>query len=36
MGDQSTLLISESELNYAAKLYRNPNAPAWDTWILKG
>jgi hypothetical protein len=36
MGDQGTLLISESELNYAGKLYRDPNAPAWDTWIQKG
>ncbi|MBP1636182.1 MAG: yvaA 1 [Acidobacteria bacterium] len=36
MGDQGTLLISESELNYAGKLYRDPNAPAWDEWIQKG
>jgi len=36
MGDQGTLLISESELNYAGRLYRDPNAPAWDTWIQKG
>jgi len=36
MGDQGTLLISESELNYAGQLYRDPNAPAWDTWIQKG
>lgn len=36
MGDQGTLLISESELNYAGKVYRDPNAPAWDTWIQKG
>ena len=36
MGDQGTLLISESELNYAGKLYRDPNAPAWDTWVQKG
>jgi predicted dehydrogenase len=36
MGDQGTLLISESELNYAGQLYRDPNAPAWDAWIQKG
>jgi predicted dehydrogenase len=36
MGDQGTLLISESELNYAGRVYRDPNAPAWDTWIQKG
>jgi predicted dehydrogenase len=36
MGDQGTLLISESELNYSGRLYRDPNAPAWDAWIQKG
>ena len=36
MGDQGTLLISESELNYAGKVYRDPNAPAWDAWVQKG
>jgi predicted dehydrogenase len=36
MGDQGTLLISESELNYAGRLYRDPNAPAWDSWIQRG
>jgi len=36
MGDQGTLLISESEVNYAGQLYRDPNAPAWDQWIQKG
>ncbi len=35
MGDQGTLLISESE-TYGAKLYRDVNAPAWDTWVQKG
>jgi predicted dehydrogenase len=35
MGDQGTLVISESEA-HAAKLYRDVNAPAWDTWIQKG
>jgi predicted dehydrogenase len=36
MGDQGTLLISESELNNAGRLYRDPNAPPWDTWVQKG
>jgi predicted dehydrogenase len=36
MGDQGTLLISESEQTYAGKLYRDPNAPAWDQWVQKG
>jgi predicted dehydrogenase len=36
MGDQGTLLISESELNYAGRLYRDPNAPPWDPWIQRG
>jgi predicted dehydrogenase len=36
MGDQGTLLISESELNYPGQLYRDPNAPSWDEWIQKG
>lgn len=36
MGDQGTLLISESEANSAGQLYRDPNAPAWDAWIQKG
>jgi predicted dehydrogenase len=35
MGDQGTLLISESEA-HAAKLYRDTNAPAWDAWVQKG
>jgi predicted dehydrogenase len=36
MGDQGTLLISESEVNNAGSIYRDPNAPAWDEWIQKG
>ena len=36
MGDQGTLLISESEANNPGRLYRDPNAPAWDEWIRKG
>jgi hypothetical protein len=36
MGDHGTLLISESELNNAGRLYRDPSAPPWDEWIQKG
>jgi predicted dehydrogenase len=36
MGDQGTLLISESEASYPGRLYRDPSAPAWDEWIQKG
>jgi predicted dehydrogenase len=36
MGDQGTLLISESEVNNPGSLYRDPNAPAWDEWVQKG
>lgn len=36
MGDQGTLVISESEANNSGLLYRDPNAPPWDEWIRKG
>ena len=36
MGDQGTLVISESEANYPGRLYRDPNAPAWDEWVQRG
>jgi predicted dehydrogenase len=36
MGDQGTLILSESEANYPGLLYRDPNAPPWDEWIRKG
>jgi len=36
MGDEGTLVISESEANYPGFLYRDPNAPAWDEWVRKG
>jgi predicted dehydrogenase len=36
MGDQGTLVVSESELNYPGLLYRDPNAPSWDEWVRKG
>jgi hypothetical protein len=35
MGDQGTLLISESDA-HGAKVYRDPNAPAWDAWVQRG
>jgi predicted dehydrogenase len=36
MGDQGTLIISESEVNYPGLLFRDPSAPAWDEWVQKG
>jgi predicted dehydrogenase len=36
MGDQGTLVLSESEANHPGSLYRDPNAPAWDEWVRKG
>ena len=36
MGDQGTLILSESEANNPGILYRDPNAPPWDEWIRKG
>jgi predicted dehydrogenase len=36
MGDQGTLVLSESEANNPGFLYRDPNAPAWDAWVQKG
>jgi len=36
MGDQGTLVLSESEANHPGHLYRDPNAPAWDEWVRKG
>ncbi|RPH99052.1 MAG: gfo/Idh/MocA family oxidoreductase, partial [Calditrichaeota bacterium] len=37
MGDQGTLVISESEAGGKGGLiYRQPNAPNWDEWIQKG
>jgi predicted dehydrogenase len=36
MGDQGTLVVSESEANNPGLLYRDPNAPAWDQWVQKG
>jgi predicted dehydrogenase len=36
MGDQGTLVVSESEANYPGMLYRDPNAPSWDQWVQRG
>jgi hypothetical protein len=36
MGDQGTLVVSESEAGYKGSLYRQPDAPPWDEWVRKG
>jgi len=36
MGDQGTLVISESEAGYSGSIYRQPQAPPWDEWVRKG
>jgi predicted dehydrogenase len=36
MGDQGTLVISESEAGNSGSIYRQPQAPAWDEWVNKG
>lgn len=37
MGDQGTLVISESEAGgTAGSIYRQPNAPDWDEWVRRG
>jgi predicted dehydrogenase len=36
MGDEGTLVISESEANNSGAVYRAPNAPAWDEWVRRG
>jgi len=36
MGDQGTLVISESEAANSGMVYRDPNAPAWDEWVQRG
>jgi predicted dehydrogenase len=35
MGDQGTLVISESEAAYSGSVYREVSAPAWDDWVRK-
>ncbi len=36
MGDQGTLVLSESEATYSGSIYREISAPAWDEWVRKG
>ena len=36
MGDQGTLVLSESEQTYSGSIYREISAPAWDEWVQKG
>jgi predicted dehydrogenase len=36
MGDQGTLVLSESEATYSGSVYRETSAPAWDEWVQKG
>ncbi len=36
MGDQGTLILSESEVNHPGLLYRDRSAPAWDEWVRRG
>jgi predicted dehydrogenase len=36
MGDQGTLVISESEAGSSGRIYREITAPAWDEWVQKG
>jgi predicted dehydrogenase len=36
MGDQGTLVLSESNAGYRGSIYRQPDAPAWDEWVRRG
>ncbi len=36
MGDQGTLVLSESEAAYSGAIYREVSAPAWDEWVRRG
>jgi len=36
MGDQGTLVLSESEAGYRGSIYRESSAPPWDEWVRKG
>jgi predicted dehydrogenase len=36
MGDQGTMVISESEANFSGSIYREVSAPPWDEWVQKG
>jgi predicted dehydrogenase len=36
MGDQGTLVLSESEATLSGSIYREISAPPWDEWVQKG
>ncbi len=36
MGDQGTLVVSESEAGNSGSVYRETSAPPWDEWVRKG
>jgi len=36
MGDQGTMIISESPSGFSGRIYREVTAPAWDEWVQKG
>ncbi len=36
MGDEGTLVISESEAANSGSVYRQPQSPPWDEWVQKG
>ena len=36
MGDQGTLVISESGAGHSGSIFRQPQAPPWDEWVRKG
>jgi predicted dehydrogenase len=36
MGDQGTLVLSESEAGYRGSIYRQPQTPPWDEWVRLG
>jgi len=36
MGDQGTLVISESGAGHSGSIFRQPQAPDWDEWVRKG
>lgn len=36
MGDEGTLVISESEANVRGSVYRESSAQPWDEWVRKG
>ena len=36
MGDEGTLVLSESTSNYPGSIFRQPTAPTWDDWVRLG